>query len=103
LPYSHAVWFEKEGWISKENDKLMDKMVRGIIDVYGNIYFYCGYDFNINNEIESIFFNHLKELVKFLKLKSTSKIFGGLIKQEPGSKWPSRKTYGQIQDNLLYE
>jgi hypothetical protein len=100
LEYSHAVWFEKEGWISKENDKLMDKIVRGIIDEFGDIYFYGGYDFNINNKIESIFLNHLKELVKFIKLKSTSKIFGGLIKQESGSKWPSRKEYGQIKEYL---
>jgi len=103
LPYSHAVWFEKEGWISKENDKLMDKIVRGIIDEFGDIYFYGGYDFNINNEIERIFFNHLNEIVKQLKLKATARIFGGLIKQESCSKWPSRKNYGQIKDNLYLE
>ena len=38
LPYSHAVWFEKEGWISKEKDELMDEIIRGIIDNSGNIY-----------------------------------------------------------------
>ncbi|MFC1682526.1 hypothetical protein ACFL0X_02830 [Nanoarchaeota archaeon] len=97
LPYSHAVWFEKEGWISRKKDDLMDSLVRGIVDSNGDIYFYIRYDFEINGE--SIFFSHLKELVKKLNLKSNAKIFGGLIKQDYG-KWPPRKEYGKIEDNL---
>jgi len=96
---SHAVWFEKEGWISKEKDELMNEIVRGIVKDDGNVYFYIGYDFEINKKIESIFFNHLKELTEELKLKSNAKIFGGLIKQKVG-KWPPRKEYGKIEDNL---
>jgi len=91
LSYSHAVWFEKEGWMSKEKDELMNEIVRGIVNNEGNVYFYTGYDFQINKEIEFIFFNHLNELVKQLQLKSTAKIFGV---------WPPRKKYGQIKDNL---
>ena len=100
LPYSHAVWFEKEGWISREKDELMDEIIRGIVDNNGDVYFYVGYDFEINKEIESIFFSHLKELVERLKLKSNAKIFGGLIQQEAGKKWSPRKEYGEIEDNL---
>ena len=96
-PDSHAVWFEKEGWISKEKDELMEKIIRGIIDNKGDIYFYIGYDFRINNEVESIFFTHLKELVKKLKLKPNAKMFGGLIRQKTG-KWPPKKEYGKIKD-----
>ena len=97
LPYSHAIWFEKKGWTSRKNDELMDKIIRGMISNSGNVYFYAGYDFKINKEIESIFFPHLKELTKKLKLKSDSKIFGGFIKQKSG-KWPPRKEYGKIKD-----
>ena len=61
LPYSHAVWFEKEGWISRKKDDFMDSIIRGIVDSEGNVYFYTGYDFEINEEAESIFFLHLKE------------------------------------------
>ena len=100
LPYSHAVWFEKEGWISRQKDDLMDSLVRGIVDDKGDIYFYIGYDFEINKETESIFFSHLKELVEKLNLKSNAKIFGGLIKQEAGKIWPPRKEYDKIKDNL---
>lgn len=100
LSYSHAVWFEEEAWMSKEKDELMNEIVRGIIDDEGNVYFYVGYDFQINKEIESIFFNHLDELIKKLGLKSTAKIFGGLIKQKSGSKWPAKKEYGQIKNYL---
>ncbi len=100
LEYSHAVWFEKEGWISKKEDGLMNEIARGIVNSEGDIYFYVGYDFNINNEIESIFFSHLKELVEKLNLKSNAKIFGGLIKQEVGKIWPPKKEYGKIEDNF---
>ncbi len=99
LPYSHAVWFEKKGLISRKKDKLIDEIIRGIIDGDGNIYFYVGYDFEINKEIESLFFSHLKELTEKLKLKFNAKIFGGLIKQKVG-KWPPRRAYGKIKDNL---
>jgi hypothetical protein len=100
LPYSHAAWFEKLGWITKENDALMNQIVRGIMDDKGDIYFYVGYDFNINNEAESVFFPHLKKLAEKLKLNNEAKIFGGLIKGEPGLQWLPRKKYGTIKDNL---
>ena len=100
LQYSHAVWFEKEGWISRKEDELMNSIVRGIINNSGDVYFYVGYNFEINNEIEDVFFSHLKELVEKLKLKSNAKIFGGLIKQNAGRIWPPIKEYGEIKDNL---
>ncbi|MFA5070331.1 MAG: hypothetical protein WC528_03540 [Patescibacteria group bacterium] len=100
LPYSHASWFEKEGWITKENDSLMNKIVRGIVDDKEDIYFYVGYDFNVNSEAESSFFPHLNELSERLKLNNEAKIFGGLIKGDPGKKWPAIKKYGRIKDNL---
>lgn len=100
LPYSHAIWFEKEGWISKEDDKQMNEIVRGIVNSEGDIYFHTGYDFRIDNETELIFFSHLKELANLLKLKPTAKIFGGLIKQESGFKWPPKKEYGPIKNYL---
>jgi len=100
LPYSHAIWFEKEGWISRKKDDLMNSLVRGIVDNNGDIYFYIKYEFEINEEAESIFFSHLKELVEKLNLKSNTKIFGGLIKREAGKIWPPRKEYGKIEDNL---
>lgn len=100
LPYSHAVWFEKEGWMSKDQDELMDGIVRGIIDVKSNIYFYIGYDFSVNSDIEPIFFSHLKKLVERLKLNTNAQIFGGLIKSGPNEIWPPVKAYGKIRDNL---
>lgn len=100
LPYSHAVWFEKEGWISVEEDALMNSLVRGMVDSESNIYFYIGYDFEINKEVESIFFSHLKELVEKLNLKYSANIFGGIVKQDVGNRWPPRKEYGKIKDSL---
>ncbi len=99
LEYSHADWFEKNGWISKEKDELMDEIIRGIVDNKGDISFYIGYDFRINKEIEIIFFSYLKELIERFKLKHNAKIFGGWIKQETGKIWRPRKEYGKIEDN----
>lgn len=100
LPYSHAVWFKKEGWLSEVGGELMAEIVRGIVDSKGNIYFYIGYNFEINNNCEQIFFSHLKELVDRLKLDSKAKIFGGLIKSELDQIWPPIKNYGMISQNL---
>jgi hypothetical protein len=100
LPYSHATWFEKEGWMSKEDDELMNKIVRGIVDSQGNVYFYTGYDFKVNSDVENTFFPHLKELTEKLGLDSGAKVFGGLVKSEPGEIWPPANEYGDVQSNL---
>lgn len=98
LSYSHAVWFEKEGWITTENDRLMETVVRGFIDFKGDIYFFVGYDFQVNDKIEKQFFNYLSQFVSKLKLDKNVKVYGGLIKQTYGGQWPGKKYYGMIKD-----
>ncbi|OGJ18882.1 hypothetical protein A3K73_07155 [Candidatus Pacearchaeota archaeon RBG_13_36_9] len=100
LPYSHAVWFEKNGWMSEQEDSFMNDAVRGIVDSEGDVYFYIGYDFRVNRQIEPIFFRHLGELVEKLGLMPDARIFGGSVKPESGKRWLPRKEYGQIKDNL---
>jgi hypothetical protein len=102
LPYSHAVWFLKKGWICEDKDDLMNTIIRGVINK-GDIYFYIGYDFQINKKIELIFFKHLNELVKKLKIKPKTKIFGGLIKDISKTEWEPRKDYGEVKSNLKYK
>jgi len=98
LPYTHAVWFEKQGWISEDNDKLMSIAVRGTVHE-GNIYFYSGYDFIINKEIESIFFQYLKQLVSQLGLSSDAEVYGGFRKDLQGKLIPV-KFYGKVEKFL---
>lgn len=100
LSYSHAVWFQKNGWMSEQEDNFMNDAVRGVVDKGGNIYFYAGYNFKVNSQIELIFFSHLSELVERLKLMPDAKIFGGSINQKAGAEWLPKKEYGQIKDNL---
>ena len=91
-PYSHAEWFVNEGWMSKEDDSLMDEIVRGYVSKEGNIYFYTGYDFKVNKSVEEIFFKYLDDLIEKLKLnKENLKIFGG-SKLENGL-WKPRKEF----------
>lgn len=99
LPYSHAVWFSKEGWVENKKDDPMNNAVRGIIK-NGDIYFYVGYDFDVSREAELIFFKHLKELVDKLKLKPNAKIFGGMIKDTSKTEWDPKKEYGEVKDNI---
>ncbi|MDP2091179.1 MAG: hypothetical protein Q8K30_06310 [Candidatus Gracilibacteria bacterium] len=99
-PYSHASWFEREGWMTKEKDELINKITRGIIDNKGNIYFYIGYDFRINDDIEKVFFSHLNILNNKVKLNIDAFIYGGLIKAEPGKIWPPDKEYGKVSKYL---
>lgn len=98
MDYSHAEWFEKEGWMTPGNDWFIHHNLRGIIDQDGNIYFYVGYNFEINSEIEEIFFRNIGNLANRLKLKPTSNIYGGLI-IERNKKIPRMK-YGTLQDYM---
>ncbi|TAK97091.1 hypothetical protein EPO05_00120 [Patescibacteria group bacterium] len=100
LPYSHATWFAKEGWISKQSDELMEDILRGVVDDKGNIHFYVGYNFELNDYAESMFFAHLAELAEKLKLNSDARIFGGLTRSKSGEMWPAIKNYGSLSENL---
>jgi hypothetical protein len=97
LPYSHAVWFEKEKWITSEDDQLMNQIVRGFVDKFGNIHFYIGYDFRVTEESFRELKKHLNELTKILQLNTQSFVYGGSIKSSVGVFKP-RKTYGKICD-----
>jgi len=96
LPYSHAVWFEKEGWISEEDDILMDEMTRGVVDADGNVHFYVGYNFELNKKAEKEFLEYLPELVKKLQLKKQAKVFGGLVEDDHTKEWLPKKEYGTV-------
>lgn len=98
LPYSHPTWFERESWMSRDADALMDSTERGVVDNDGDVHFYIGYDFEINEKAESVFFPYLRKLAEKLDLKPDAKVFGGAIRQEAGTKWPPRKTYGKVRD-----
>ncbi len=82
------------------DDSLINEATRGMVDDKGDVYFYIGYNFDLNEKTEITFFLHLKELVDKLNLNSNSKIFGGLIKSDPNTKWPPIKDFGKIKDNL---
>lgn len=103
LPYSHATWFEKEGWMTKEEDGLMNEMTRGIVDSKGDVYFYIGYDFNVNDDIEAIFFSHIKELSEQLNLDENAHIYWGLTKSAPGTIWPPVREYGKVGEHIKKE
>ncbi len=97
MPYSHAEWFVREGFMSKNDDDLMNTIVRGIVTRDKEIYFYVGHDFNVTAEAESEFFCHLKELQQALSLKDSTLIYGGAIKDRVGSQWTARKNYGEVR------
>jgi hypothetical protein len=80
LPYSHAVWFEKEGWIDEKDGTFMNENVRGVVFKNREIHFYAGYDFFVNQKAEQYFFKSLQELSSRLKLKPSSKLTGGQTK-----------------------
>ncbi|MDO8504150.1 MAG: hypothetical protein Q7S60_05750 [bacterium] len=100
LPYSHAVWFEKEGWITPANDSLMSDITRGFIDSSGNIHFYVGYDFRVTDEAFKNIMDHLHELTKTLNLDKNGKVYGGQVRNEEESFSPI-KSFGTINDLLV--
>jgi hypothetical protein len=77
LPYTHAVWFQKQGWITEKDDHLMDEIIRGMVDKDGNISFYLGYNMRVIEGIELIFKKYIIELSEKLNLKKEAKVLGG--------------------------
>lgn len=100
LSYSHAQWFINQGWISPDNDSLMNKIPRGMVSADGDVYFFVGYDFAVTNIIENIFFDHFQELAQRLALKPEALVYGGLIKQTTAGQWPPQKNYGTVSELL---
>lgn len=92
LPFSHAIWLDKLGLISKKNDELMNKIVRGIIDNNNDIYFYTGYDFRTDKQTKKQFFTHLTELSIKISLEPEAKIFAG---------WPDSIYQGKIKEHTI--
>ena len=72
--------------------------LRGVLNPDGNIRFYTGENWEINKEIEEIFFKKLMELVNKLGIDSETIIEGGNIKGNIGAFWPPRKEYGKVKD-----
>ncbi len=99
VTYSHAKWFELEGWMNPQDDSLMEEITRGYLDESG-VYFYKGYDFIIDEQSEKEMLEHVGELVKKTNLNTKLHLFGGKIKQEKEGDWPPRKDYGELS-NLI--
>ena len=99
VTYSHAEWFELEGWISPQEDKSLNELTRGFVDSDG-VYFYKGYDFVVNQDSERTFFKHLSGIVKKLDLDTQMHVYGGMIRQKKAGKWAPRKDYGTIASLL---
>jgi len=94
---SHAVWFEKMGWMTYDDDKLMAITTRGFVDKEGDVRFYAGYDFHSDDNSEKEFLRFLPELAKKLKLQDTAVVYSGLIKpKEHIQPWPGKKRLGAI-------
>jgi hypothetical protein len=97
--YSHAKWFENEGWITPKDDHLMNSIVRGQVDPTG-VYFYQGYDFSLSEESFRIMKAHLKELIDKLQIPMDFHLYGGIVKQSKPGRWPPKKDFGSLQSLL---
>lgn len=98
VDYSHAEWFKKLGWINEKNDALMATITRGSVEKKG-IYFYVGYDFEVNEIAEHEMMIKLPELMEKLNISPETLLFGGKTFVREGTIQPKR-SYGQIK-NLL--
>jgi hypothetical protein len=99
VSFSHARWFEMEGWIKGPEDSMMNKIVRGFVNDEG-IYFYKGYDFSVDVQSENVMAMHLEQLVELTSIDVKKHLYGGMIKQNAPGKWPPRKDYGVIANYL---
>lgn len=96
----HYDWLIEQYWSEEKATKFIETGLRGVIDPDGNIKFFTGKNWDINNKIEIKFFEILDELVKKMNVSPEAKVGGGAIKGEEGKIWPPRKKYGQVKDYI---
>jgi hypothetical protein len=105
VTYTHAVWFENMGWMTVENDRIMENLARGYEYPWPlsgvkepEIYCYVGYDLRITAEAERTFFAHLREIAGKLSLPPDTKVFGGLRKTSNKERFLPIKEYGRLKE-----
>ena len=99
VTYSHAKWFELEGWMDPDNDYLMEIITRGYFDLTG-VYFYKGYDFDVDKDSEEAMLSSLNDFVEQTGIDTDLHLYGGKIKQKEEGEWPPKKDFGAIKDLL---
>jgi len=93
---SHRKWFIEKGWMTEEEDNLIDVVTRGYVDQSG-VYFYKGYDFRTDQETETTMMKHLQKIVDELYIDKNLHLYGGKIKQKGvAGPWPNRIDYGSL-------
>ena len=94
--YSHAEWFEKEGWISITDFSEMDSITRGCIDKSG-IYVYRGWDFRFNQKDISTLLRKLPKIIGILSISKEKHLYGGMVRDSRGELTPI-KDFGTLSN-----
>jgi len=97
---SHIEWLIANGWTPEEAEKVIETVLRGVVNPDGNIRFFVGKEWEINEEIEKKFFEILSDIVEKLEVSPEATIGGGTIKGKIGDFWPAKKEYGKVKDFL---
>ena len=79
ITISHIEWFEKEGWITKDNEEsLLENSIRGFyLPSQNQIYFYRGFGFSFDDTVVQVVKNLLTELQTALNLNDNTEIHLG--------------------------
>ena len=99
---SHMEWLLSQGKTISEAKNIIDNNLRGAVNPDGNIRFYIGENWEINEEIEKKFFEILPKIVETLKINPEAIIGGGTIKGRIGDFWQARKEYGKVKDFIKF-
>jgi hypothetical protein len=95
---SHLEWLIENGYTKDKAENIIETVLRGVVNPDGNIRFFIGKDWGINEEIEKKFFEILPKLFEIFKLNPDAIIGGGNIKGKVGDFWVARKEYGKVKD-----
>lgn len=95
---SHLEWLMENGYTPKEADRIIETVLRGVVNPDGNIRFFIGRNWEVNEEIEKKFFDILPKLIETFRLEPEAIIGGGTIKGDIGDFWPAKKEYGKVGD-----
>ena len=95
---SHLMWFAREGWITRKTDSVFEHIPRGMVDIAGDVYFYQGKNYSCVDEM--LIRKVLVKIVRMLSVPKTGRVYNGVLKQEPGTRWPGKQKLGQVSDIL---
>jgi hypothetical protein len=98
---SHLQWLLSLSYTEDEADSIILNNARGYYHPEQGLYFYTGYDYQINQQTIDQFFKFLPEIIVQIGIDNTNtQIHGGAIPDSETTQWKPREEFGEVSKYL---